>query len=91
MALNVERLVARLVTLPGVVAVALGGSRARGEAHPDSDWDFGLYFRRAGFASADGLLAAPGADAAALNATVSAVEALLEIDDEQPPGVRPAR
>lgn len=35
---------ARLVTLPGVVAVALGGSRARGEARPDSDWDFGLYF-----------------------------------------------
>ncbi len=44
MALNVERLVARLVTLPGVVAVALGGSRARGEHRPDSDWDFGLYF-----------------------------------------------
>jgi hypothetical protein len=30
-----------------VVAVALGGSRAGGPIHPDSDWDFGLYYRAA--------------------------------------------
>ncbi|WP_199538968.1 nucleotidyltransferase family protein [Desertihabitans brevis] len=35
----------RLVQVPGVEAVALGGSRARGEAHPDSDVDLGLYYR----------------------------------------------
>jgi len=31
--------------IPGVIAVVLGGSRARGEERPDSDWDFGLYYR----------------------------------------------
>jgi predicted nucleotidyltransferase len=35
----------RLATIPGVEAVALGGSRARGVERPDSDWDFGLYYR----------------------------------------------
>ena len=30
--------------IPGVKAVALGGSRAAGTAKPDSDWDFGLYY-----------------------------------------------
>lgn len=34
-----------VAALPGVVAVSLGGSRARGEARPDSDWDFALYYR----------------------------------------------
>lgn len=34
-----------LVSLPGITAVALGGSRARGEHHPDSDWDFAIYYR----------------------------------------------
>jgi Nucleotidyltransferase domain len=37
----------RLIEIPGVVAVALGGSRAGGLVHPDSDWDFGLYYRDA--------------------------------------------
>ncbi len=32
-------------TIPGVLAVALGGSRAQGEHRPDSDWDFGLFYR----------------------------------------------
>jgi len=41
----VEHLGPRLAEIPGVVAVTLGGSRARGEAGPDSDWDFGLYYR----------------------------------------------
>jgi predicted nucleotidyltransferase len=41
----VEHLAPRLAAIPGVVAVTLGGSRARGEARPGSDWDFGLYYR----------------------------------------------
>ncbi|GIG69652.1 nucleotidyltransferase domain-containing protein [Phytomonospora endophytica] len=35
----------RLVSVPGVVAVTLGGSRARGTHRPDSDIDLGLYYR----------------------------------------------
>ncbi|MFB6674762.1 nucleotidyltransferase domain-containing protein [Streptomyces sp. NPDC056390] len=35
----------RLATLPGVRAVALGGSRAQGTQRPDSDWDFAIYYR----------------------------------------------
>ena len=35
----------RLSRLPGVTAVALGGSRAAGTQRPDSDWDFSLYYR----------------------------------------------
>ncbi|MFJ6694995.1 nucleotidyltransferase domain-containing protein [Streptomyces sp. NPDC091272] len=37
----------RLVAVPGVHAVALGGSRARGSHRPDSDWDLGVYYRDA--------------------------------------------
>lgn len=40
-----EHLAARLAAIPGVAAVALGGSRATQTAGPDSDWDFGLYYR----------------------------------------------
>jgi Nucleotidyltransferase domain len=36
-----------LAALPGVLAVALGGSRARGTHRPDSDWDFAVYYRGA--------------------------------------------
>lgn len=35
----------RLSSVPGVMAVALGGSRAAGTQRPDSDWDFSLYYR----------------------------------------------
>ncbi|WP_426511909.1 nucleotidyltransferase domain-containing protein [Dactylosporangium sp. McL0621] len=35
----------RLADVPGVAAVALGGSRARGTHRPDSDYDLGLYYR----------------------------------------------
>jgi hypothetical protein len=35
----------RLGSLPGVKAVALGGSRATGTHRPDSDWDFAAYYR----------------------------------------------
>ncbi|MFC0007107.1 nucleotidyltransferase domain-containing protein [Micromonospora siamensis] len=38
-------LAARICAVDGVVAVALGGSRARGDHRPDSDWDLGLYYR----------------------------------------------
>ncbi len=37
----------RLAGLPGVRAVTLGGSRAAGTNHPDSDWDFAVYYRGA--------------------------------------------
>ncbi len=41
----IERLVSELSALPGVRAIALGGSRATGEQRPDSDWDLGVYYR----------------------------------------------
>jgi hypothetical protein len=43
----VRELGERLIEIPGIVAVTLGGSRAGGVSHPDSDWDFGLYYRDA--------------------------------------------
>jgi hypothetical protein len=39
-----ERLVRELATVPGVGAIALGGSRARGIATERSDYDIGLYY-----------------------------------------------
>jgi Nucleotidyltransferase domain len=42
---DIEEVAAQCAELPGVVAVTLGGSRARGEERPDSDWDFVLYYR----------------------------------------------
>ncbi|MYY07263.1 MULTISPECIES: nucleotidyltransferase domain-containing protein [unclassified Streptomyces] len=38
---------ALLTQVPGIRAVVLGGSRARGTHRPDSDWDLGLYYRGA--------------------------------------------
>ncbi|WP_037860723.1 nucleotidyltransferase domain-containing protein [Streptomyces sp. NRRL S-340] len=35
----------RLAALPGVRAVALGGSRAQGTHRSDSDWDLAVYYR----------------------------------------------
>jgi hypothetical protein len=40
-----ETLAEQLVSIRGVVSVALGGSRARGTHRPDSDVDIGLYYR----------------------------------------------
>ena len=37
--------VERVASVAGVEAVVLGGSRARGVHRPDSDWDFGVYYR----------------------------------------------
>jgi len=39
-----HRLVAALAEVPGVAAIVLGGSRARGMAHAGSDYDIGLYY-----------------------------------------------
>jgi predicted nucleotidyltransferase len=38
-------LAGELAALPGVLGVALGGSRAQGTHRPDSDWDYALYYR----------------------------------------------
>jgi len=38
-------LTGQLAALPGVLAVALGGSRAQMTNRPDSDWDFAVYYR----------------------------------------------
>ena len=40
-----EELAERLAEIPGVAAVALGGSRARGTERANSEWDFGLDYR----------------------------------------------
>ncbi|XVU24728.1 nucleotidyltransferase domain-containing protein [Actinoplanes sp. CA-054009] len=37
---------AELMLVPGITAVVLGGSRARGTHRPDSDTDLGLYYRQ---------------------------------------------
>lgn len=42
---RLQELAARLVRVPGIVGVVLGGSRARGTHTPDSDTDLGLYYR----------------------------------------------
>ncbi|KRP99479.1 DNA polymerase subunit beta [Bradyrhizobium yuanmingense] len=39
------RLASVVADVPGVQAVVLGGSRARGRAHAASDYDIGLYFK----------------------------------------------
>jgi predicted nucleotidyltransferase len=40
-----RRIAERLGEIEGIVAVALGGSWARGETHPGSDVDLGIYYR----------------------------------------------
>ncbi|MEV6418406.1 nucleotidyltransferase domain-containing protein [Streptomyces sp. NPDC051662] len=42
---TIEAMATRLMTVRGVRAVALGGSRARGTHRPESDWDLGVYYR----------------------------------------------
>jgi hypothetical protein len=41
---SIKEMAASLATVPGVEAVVLGGSRARSDAGPGSDYDLGLYF-----------------------------------------------
>jgi hypothetical protein len=43
----IESIVPRRAAVPGVAAIVLGGSRARGTATPDSDYDLGLYYGNA--------------------------------------------
>ncbi|MEY2848487.1 MAG: hypothetical protein RI885_1152, partial [Actinomycetota bacterium] len=43
--LDLGAMASRLADLPDVVGVVLGGSRARGTHHPDSDVDLGIYYR----------------------------------------------
>jgi hypothetical protein len=50
-----EDIAGRLGEVPGVAAVALGGSRARGDARPDSDVDLGLYYHPEGPPDAEDL------------------------------------
>ena len=40
-----DEVVGQLRTVPGVVAIVLGGSWAAGRARPDSDVDIGIYYR----------------------------------------------
>ena len=42
--LALDELAERLVQVPGIVGVVLGGSRARGDHTPESDVDLGLYY-----------------------------------------------
>lgn len=57
-----DPLLARLTSafggVPGVAAIVLGGSRARGSAHSTSDYDLGLYFADASPLDTGRLLAA---------------------------------
>lgn len=39
-----QRVADRLAAVDGITAIALGGSLARGKAHPDSDIDLGIYY-----------------------------------------------
>jgi predicted nucleotidyltransferase len=47
----VSSLTARLASIPGVAAVVLGGSYARGRAQPGSDIDLGVLYSSAGSAN----------------------------------------
>ncbi|MFE6050712.1 nucleotidyltransferase domain-containing protein [Kitasatospora sp. NPDC056446] len=60
----IEGMAGQLADVPGVVGVMLGGSRARGEHLPGSDWDLGVYYR--GGLDLDALRrsAGPGAEVA---------------------------
>ncbi len=53
-----QRITAILSDVPGVTAVVLGGSRARGTDTETSDYDIGLYFRRECPLDTDALLLA---------------------------------
>ncbi|MEW1722688.1 nucleotidyltransferase domain-containing protein [Streptomyces sp. NPDC093109] len=60
----IENMAHRLAEVPGVVGVMLGGSRARGEQLPESDWDLGVYYRGALDLAALRALAGPGVEVA---------------------------
>ncbi len=54
---DIASIASRLADLPDVVGVVLGGSRARGTQHPDSDVDLGVVYRRELDTAAVGALA----------------------------------
>ncbi|MFD8782120.1 nucleotidyltransferase domain-containing protein [Kitasatospora sp. NPDC059599] len=61
----IEDMAGQLTAVPGVVGVMLGGSRARGEHGPASDWDLGVYYRGDGLdLAALRALAGPGVEVA---------------------------
>jgi predicted nucleotidyltransferase len=60
----IEDMADRLAEVPGVVGVLLGGSRARGEHRPESDWDLGVYYRGELDLTALRALAGPDVDVA---------------------------
>lgn len=45
--MELNSIINRLSSVPGVKALALGGSQSRGEADSSSDYDFGLYYNEA--------------------------------------------
>ncbi|MGY3447195.1 nucleotidyltransferase domain-containing protein [Bradyrhizobium sp. USDA 4473] len=55
------RIIPILVAVPGVTAIVLGGSRARGTAHEMSDCDLGIYYRDGAALDIDQLRAAVAA------------------------------
>ncbi|MGW1776393.1 nucleotidyltransferase domain-containing protein [Streptomyces sp. NPDC002104] len=60
----IKEMAQRLAGVPGVRGVMLGGSRARGEHGPASDWDLGVYYRGALDLAALGELAGPDVEVA---------------------------
>ncbi|MFD5430567.1 nucleotidyltransferase family protein [Kitasatospora sp. NPDC127067] len=60
----IENMASQLARVPGVVGVMLGGSRARGEERPESDWDLGVYYRGAPDLDALRALAGPEVEVA---------------------------
>lgn len=60
----IKEMAVRLAEVPGVRGVMLGGSRARGEHRPESDWDLGVYYRGDLDLAALGALAGPDVEVA---------------------------
>lgn len=52
---NVVQIAGEIVQVAGVEAIVLGGSRGRGNAKPDSDYDIGIYFDSAATFDIDAL------------------------------------
>jgi predicted nucleotidyltransferase len=58
----IASLARRLVQIPGMAAVVLGGSYARGRAQPDSDLDLGLFYSEAAPFEIDAVRAGSGGE-----------------------------
>ena len=55
-----ELLLNHVAQIPGVAAIVIGGSHARGTARSDSDVDVGLYYHAANLFPIDQLISAEG-------------------------------